>query len=317
MFSLIIPTYNRSHLITQTLQSAFNQATPFDEIIVVDDGSTDETPSVLKQFESRIKVIRTENQGVQHARNTGVAAALHERVVFCDSDDLLDSDYLQVMSQWLDKHQEIDVTYCNFSTFGTRPWFSDRYFSAPEGYFDDSFLDAGFYINLPDLYIRSIRYPTMWVTGMTVSKEFYKKIGGFNPDLNKIVTEDWEFNLRAIDNGHVALCRRPLARVRFHDSNQSGSPIRLALGAATILKFALSHHKIAKEYSKEIEEHIENYSNQAFDAAFSAGDFRNATKALALPYFSKKDSKTQIKKRILSLPKLIRQPLWRLTQIER
>lgn len=317
MFTLIIPAYNRGDLIAQTLQSVFDQSTPFDEIIVVDDGSTDDTPCVLKRFENRVKVIRTENQGVQHARNTGVAAALHERVVFCDSDDLLDPDYVQVVSQWLEKHQDIDVTYCNFSTFGARPWFSDRYFSAPAGYFDDAYLDDGFYTNIPDLYIRSIRYPTMWVTGMTVRKKFYEEIGGFNPDLNKIVTEDWEFNLRAIDNGQIALCRIPLARVRFHDSNQSGSPIRLALGAATILKFALSTHNSAKRYTKEIEEHIANYSNHAFDVAFSAGDFKNAEKALALPYFNKQDSKTEIKKRIVSLPAIIRQPLWRLTQIER
>ena len=86
MFTLIIPAYNRGDLIAQTLQSAFTQSIHFDEIIVVDDGSTDDTPSVLKQFENRVKVIRTENQGVQHARNTGVTAALHERVIFCDSD---------------------------------------------------------------------------------------------------------------------------------------------------------------------------------------------------------------------------------------
>ena len=131
------------------------------------------------------------------------------------------------------------------------------------------------------------------------------------------MTEDWKFNLRAIDNRKIALCRRPLARVRFHDSNQSGSPIRLALGAATILKFALSTHNSAKKYTKEIEERIAIYSNQAFYVAFSVGDFRSAEKALTLPYFNKKDSKTEIKKRILSLPAIIRQPLWRLTQIER
>lgn len=317
MFSLIIPTYNRGRLIAQTLEAALNQATPFDEIIVVDDGSTDETPNVLKRFEDRIKIIRTTNQGVQRARNTGVAAAQHERVVFCDSDDLLDADYLQVISQWLKMHQDIDVAYCNFSTFGTRPWYSDRYFSAPDSYFDGATTDNGFYKDIPDLYIRSIRYPTMWVTGMVVRKKFYEEIDGFNPKLNKIVTEDWEFNLRAIDNGSVALCKRPLARVRYHDQNQSGSPVRLALGAATILEFSLKNHKSAEKYRDEILQHITNYSGQAFDVAFSAGDFRSASMALALPYFKKQDLKSQIKQRILLLPKLIRYPVWRLSQMKR
>jgi len=315
MFSLIIPAYNRGNLIAETLESALNQTTPFSEIIVVDDGSTDDTTEVLQRYADRVRTIRSANQGVQKARNTGVDAARYERVVFCDSDDLLDPDYLQVVSQWLNRQPDIDVTYCNFSTFGARPWYSDRYFSAPKGYFDGADFNDGFYINIPDLYIKSIRYPTMWVTGMSVRKDFYIKIGGFDLRLNKIVTEDWEFNLRAIDNGRIALCRRSLARVRYHDGNQSGSQIRLALGAATILQFSLDHHRSANNYQEEIESLITNYSNNAFDMAFSVGDFGNVTAARNLPHFNKNDIKSRIKLLIQAQPTPLRYIAWKLTQL--
>lgn len=68
MFSLIIPAHNRGALIERTLLSALDQSVPFDEIIVVDDGSTDNTPEVLQRFSDRVRYIRTTNQGVQIAR---------------------------------------------------------------------------------------------------------------------------------------------------------------------------------------------------------------------------------------------------------
>jgi glycosyltransferase involved in cell wall biosynthesis len=73
--TLVIPAYNRSQLITETLNSALNQSLRFQEIIVVDDGSTDDTPDTLAKFGDRITVVRTPNQGVQVARNIGIERA--------------------------------------------------------------------------------------------------------------------------------------------------------------------------------------------------------------------------------------------------
>jgi len=310
MFSLIIPAYNRGNLIAETLESALNQTTPFSEIIVVDDGSTDDTPEVLQRYAARVRTIRTKNQGVQKARNTGVDAAQHERVVFCDSDDLLDPDYLQVVSMWLKAHSHIDVTYCNFSTFGARPWYSDRYFSAPKDYFNGGTIDDGFYVKIPDLYIRSIRYPTMWVTGMSVKRDFYIKIGGFDTSLNKIVTEDWEFNLRAIDNGSIALCRRPLARVRYHAGNQSGDSLKLAMGAVHILEYSLTKHKEAHRYNHEIKNKISEFTAMAFTTAFAIGQLDTALKIIESPYFKDKSRNIKIKIKILQLPTALRYAFW-------
>ena len=73
--SLIIPTYNRAWLLPQTLACVLAQTYPHLEIIVVDDGSTDDTPALLAQYADRVKTIRQENQGETAARNAGIAAA--------------------------------------------------------------------------------------------------------------------------------------------------------------------------------------------------------------------------------------------------
>ena len=70
---MIIPTYNRAHCVGEAIQSVLDQTVPADEIIVIDDGSTDTTPEVLAGFGDRITVIRQPNAGVSAARNAGIA----------------------------------------------------------------------------------------------------------------------------------------------------------------------------------------------------------------------------------------------------
>lgn len=94
--SVIIPTFNRANVIAEAIDSVLAQSHPANEIIVVDDGSSDATEAVLKRYGSRIHAIKQENQGVSAARNTGVAAARSEWIAFLDSDDIWHSSRLQV-----------------------------------------------------------------------------------------------------------------------------------------------------------------------------------------------------------------------------
>lgn len=87
-FSLIIPTYNRADLIGRTLETVFSQERPPDEVIVVDDGSTDGTLELLAGYGDKLRVLRQENRGPGAARNRGVRDARGDYVVFLDSDDL-------------------------------------------------------------------------------------------------------------------------------------------------------------------------------------------------------------------------------------
>lgn len=87
-FSVVIPTHNRAHIIQYTLGSVFGQSFTDYEIIVLDDGSTDNTAEVMKQFEGRVQYVRQVNSGPGAARNAGAAMARGEYIAFLDSDDL-------------------------------------------------------------------------------------------------------------------------------------------------------------------------------------------------------------------------------------
>lgn len=95
--SVVVPTYNRADLIGETLERILAQTVPPAEVIVVDDGSTDDTPAVLARFGARIRVERIENSGEIDARNHGIRLARGTLIAFCDSDDLWEADHLARM----------------------------------------------------------------------------------------------------------------------------------------------------------------------------------------------------------------------------
>jgi GT2 family glycosyltransferase len=87
-FSIVIPTYNRSGLLRETLDTVFAQELTDYEVLVIDDGSTDDTQQVLAGYGERVRALRQQNQGQGVARNLGIQHATGEYVVFLDSDDL-------------------------------------------------------------------------------------------------------------------------------------------------------------------------------------------------------------------------------------
>lgn len=111
MVSVIIPTYNRAHVVGEAIDSVLEQSYTGFELIVVDDGSADETPSVLESFGDRLRVIRQENRGPAAARNRGLAEASGELIAFLDSDDLWLPPKLQRQVEFLREHPEDLICY--------------------------------------------------------------------------------------------------------------------------------------------------------------------------------------------------------------
>jgi hypothetical protein len=113
-FSIIIPTYNRARFIGRAVESALRQTQAGDEVIVVDDGSIDDTPRVLEEFGSRIAVLRSPRGGAGRARNLGVAHARGELVAFLDSDDEWLPRKLDVQRAFMAHRPEVLYCFTNF-----------------------------------------------------------------------------------------------------------------------------------------------------------------------------------------------------------
>jgi glycosyltransferase involved in cell wall biosynthesis len=88
MISVVMPCYNAAAYIRDALESALAQAMPVNEIVVVDDGSTDDSVGIVRSFGDRVRLLVQHNQGASAARNRGIAAACGTLVAFLDADDL-------------------------------------------------------------------------------------------------------------------------------------------------------------------------------------------------------------------------------------
>ena len=120
--SAVIPTYNRGTLVSRAVRSALEQSRPPDELIVVDDGSSDDTAERLEPYRDRIRYVRQANAGGSAARNRGVADAVHPWVAFLDSDDY-----------WRPRHLERMDAAIGATGGAARFYFGDTLGSASEG----------------------------------------------------------------------------------------------------------------------------------------------------------------------------------------
>lgn len=110
MFSVIIPAYNAASYINNSIDSVLNQTVGDFEILVIDDGSEDDTKSIVESIkDERIRYIYQSNGGVSSARNTGISNAKGEYICFLDADDLWKPNHLEVISRLIKKYPDTDV----------------------------------------------------------------------------------------------------------------------------------------------------------------------------------------------------------------
>ncbi|MBN2511884.1 MAG: glycosyltransferase family 2 protein [Sedimentisphaerales bacterium] len=114
IISAIIPAFNAAPYLERAIHSVLVQTRPADEIIIVDDGSTDNTHEIAAQFGKKIKLIRQANAGVSAARNTGIRAAKGDWIAFLDADDEWLPDRLRLQCELLEQHKDLSWVTGNF-----------------------------------------------------------------------------------------------------------------------------------------------------------------------------------------------------------
>ena len=159
MISIIIPLYNKEHYILDTINSVFCQTNKDWECVIVDDGSTDRGPELVKNIhDSRIKYLKKKNGGVSSARNFGVSKAMGEWILYLDADDTLKSNCIKDFYIAIDNYPDSDLISANFTIsdgqhnqkVGSR---CEGYVSNPcsELFFDRLYLRPGAFIIKKDL----------------------------------------------------------------------------------------------------------------------------------------------------------------------
>lgn len=201
--SVVIPSYNRAGCIGEAIDSVLAQTYPDYEIIVVDDGSTDETREVLARYGDRISYIYQENAGVSAARNRGIKEARGEWIAFLDSDDEWVPEKLKKQLQCLDRYPDACGVVCDSEIFAddaVKRLFELRRV-ASDG--DPCQLESRPLIRVLDAQFCT---PT-WV----FRKSAISMAGGFDESIS--LYEDIDFSARVALEGSWCVVNEPLVRV--------------------------------------------------------------------------------------------------------
>lgn len=185
MFSVIIPYFNKSSYIIRCIDSVLNQTFEKYEIIIIDDGSTDNGIELIsKKYDNLICIYSQINQGVSVARNMGIKNAKYEYVAFLDADDAWHPQYLERVDFILKNEKEVKIVGSHYSRFFD---FFDKKFDAPHYFrFDNYFKEA-----IKNTYFTS--------SSSVIKKTFFEENDGFNSNLKK--GEDHDVWFRAIQSG--------------------------------------------------------------------------------------------------------------------
>lgn len=207
--SLVLPTYNMARYIPESISSVMSQTFQDYELIIIDDGSTDDTQGIVQQYlqHTRIIYIKKEHGGPASARNRGLQIARGEYIAFLDADDIYARDKLEKQIHIMDTHPIVDIVYTSERYF----YDADRskVFKSPFPKISGDlfiFLIKGNFITMPTIMIRR------------------SSLGGitFDDAQETITHEDWDFLLKLAFRGDKFFCiNEELTFVRLHKNSTS------------------------------------------------------------------------------------------------
>lgn len=204
--SVIIPTFNYGRFIASSIESALNQTFAVAEIIVVDDGSTDETERVVRNFGDKVRYIKQVNKGVCSARNNGVANSTGDLIAFLDSDDTWLPEKIEKQVAKFNENRNVGLVHCGMREFSSENGETiAMYLEGQEGQVAEAHL----------LFDK----PVINISGsvIMVSRLAFDAVDGFDTSLK--VGEDWDFCYRVARKFDVGFVRESLVDYRNHGNN--------------------------------------------------------------------------------------------------
>ncbi len=221
-FSILIAAYQAAGFVADAVSSALAQTVPPHEVIVCDDGSTDDIEGALEPFRERIVLIRRDHRGEAATKNAAARAASGEFVAFLDADDFYMPERIEAMGELAALRPDLDIVTTD-SLLELDGQVIRRYY------------DEDFTFEVDDQ--RTAILERCFIAGaLAVRRKRLLEVGGFD---ESVYTNDWDCWIRLVFSGSRAgLVDEPLLRYRLHEGAQSSNPARMARGQAETLAVA-------------------------------------------------------------------------------
>lgn len=321
--SVVIPTHNRTDFLPDCLASVLQQTLKPAKIVVVDDGSTDDTPALLASFGDQIETHRITNQGKQVARNLGVKQCDSDWIAFIDDDDMWEPDHLESLMALARAEPELTLVFSDFRTLrdGTlQP--GTKFQDAPPGWWNpliERRLDAGWLLS-PGIAEASFQFYPPFPSALAIRRRLFWDLGGFDAALHGRRGEDGPFFTRALALGRSGAVPKPTAIIRKHDRNATvdiGSRNKMLslIDEMANMRYLRDRYPALSHLHPAIERELVVRGIRAAHAAFAAGEHATVRRVVDELPPEAVGTRLKLKATIARLPDPIAKPLNRLTQM--
>ncbi|DAB31266.1 MAG TPA: glycosyl transferase [Sulfurospirillum sp. UBA11407] len=230
--SVVIPTYNRFDFVQRAIKSVLEQSEKVDEIIVVDDGSTDKTKNLQNQ--ENITYVYQPNSGVSSARNHGIKKAKYEWIAFLDSDDTWDKDKIKHQKSLHVKNPTLLASFCD------EMWIRDEKIINPKNHQKKE----------EPTFLNSLRLCKIGASSFLSHKSLFEKVGLFDEDL--VACEDYDLWLRILKLYPIKYLDLKLVNKYAGHENQ----LSFTTSFIDIFRIKALKKHLLSPYEKEIKEEI-------------------------------------------------------------
>jgi glycosyltransferase involved in cell wall biosynthesis len=274
--SVVIPCFDRTVLALDTVRSVLAQSTPVREIIVVVNGSDEHAAFWRANAGGIVRVIRVPPLGQQAARTRGIEAATSRWVALLDDDDIYLPDFIESILPAIEDGRA-DVIGTDHRKFrGDRVDGHTNFEAAPFGYWRgikprDPKVQWSFLGRFPlKLLLRRIPF---YASMTVIKRDLALTIGGFDPLMRGIRSEDIEFLVRAMTYGNLSLVWRPVVHYRLHPGNQSGDHNARVIGKWRVFEFIRTHHQdLPEDFRRALDRDLPRRRHDIANLARKAGD---------------------------------------------
>ncbi|MDF1643115.1 MAG: glycosyltransferase family A protein [Pseudomonadales bacterium] len=281
-FSVAIPAYNCAPYLEETLRSILDQELPPDEIIIVDDGSTDTTPDVIAKFGEKVKSTRIANSGPGAARKYAIDQCKNSWIALCDSDDIWCKNHLANKHRAIELFPETNIVCSNFVSFGpTAVSGQTRLGVAPEGWLERyTGVQREKFRLLHEPYGAMLDFNSMYLSGLAISSELYQLAGGINLAYRDWQAEDSEFTRRMVaqESARLVMDTDITWHYRRHANNFSAKHWKNLYAKARIIQEHIDTNIVPEHNLDHARRLILDARGEAFDSAFWEYHYHDARK---------------------------------------
>ena len=227
MVSVIITSYNYAHFLEMSIESALNQKDAEIEVVVIDDGSNDDTNKIIDKYKRKVISHRQENKGLSSARNMGIKISKGDYLIFLDADDYLFPDTISCQLDTLKKHYDYSISVSKSQIFRRT---TIR---------NDPVLDEEWRLFRDDLEVHLLHFNIAPPHAFLLDREVVEKVGGF--DITLFACEDHDLWLRAAIAGYkIIVNQRAQVAYRRHPNSMSQNYLKQNLHDAILHERSVS-----------------------------------------------------------------------------